>query len=520
MISPTDEIIACLDATNSPKQTQSKTLLDICSAIELFHTPDNEGFATIAVNSHKENWPLRSKGFRGWIRKSFFDKTNSSPSSQAVEDTLSTLEGKAQFKGPESEVYLRVACFDETVYIDLADDAWRCVEVTKDGWRVLDNSPVKFRRPKGMLPIPEPRAGDPIEYIKRLRALLNMETDDDFKLIVSFIMCAFTNGPYPVLVPNGEQGTGKSTLVRAIRSLVDPNSSPLRREPKNADDLMVGAKNNWIVAFDNVSRLSDELSDDICRLSTGGGLSKRELYTDDGEIVLNAKRPCILNGIEEFVTRGDLADRSIVLSLPVIPEEERVREEIFWKSFEEARPGLLGAICTAISIGIRDKNTFKLSKSPRLADAFHWVSSVETAFGWPRESCVTSLFANQVRSTETVVSSSPLFKAIYKYAKQNFEGAPQLLLDNIKSDASQSELKYLPANAISLGNKLRRLCPSAKKLGVYIAFSRTGSQRKISLRMVEDWPVIDVTLVTDTRRFAPSYDVNDDDDGNFSNHPI
>jgi len=39
-----------------------------------------------------------------------------------------------------------------------------------------------------------------------------------------------TRGPYPVLCLAGEQGTGKSTLARLVRSLIDPASAPLRSE--------------------------------------------------------------------------------------------------------------------------------------------------------------------------------------------------------------------------------------------------------------------------------------------------
>ena len=77
---------------------------------------------------------------------------------------------------------------------------------------------------------------------------------------------------------------------------------------------MIAARNSWVLAFDNVSSVPDWLSDAFCRLSTGGGLATRMLYTDDDEILFDAQRPVLLTGIEEVATRGDLLDRSLMCS--------------------------------------------------------------------------------------------------------------------------------------------------------------------------------------------------------------
>jgi hypothetical protein len=42
----------------------------------------------------------------------------------------------------------------------------------------------------------------------------------------------------------------------------------------------------------------------------------RQLYTDQDEMLFDAARPIILNGIEEVITRPGLADRSFFLTLP------------------------------------------------------------------------------------------------------------------------------------------------------------------------------------------------------------
>ena len=117
------------------------------------------------------------------------------------------------------------------------------------------------------------------------------------------------HGPYPVLVLSGEQGSAKSTFSKILRALLDPNAAPLRALPREDRDLFIAATNSHLLTFDNVSGLPSGISDTLCRLATGGGFAVRQLYTDQDEVIFDAPRPVILNGIEDIVTRPDLADR-------------------------------------------------------------------------------------------------------------------------------------------------------------------------------------------------------------------
>src|SRR5207247_939244 len=152
--------------------------------------------------------------------------------------------------------------------------------------------------------------------LSELRQFINVKDDDDWKLLVAFLTAALRpKGPYPVLVLHGEQGSAKSTTARVLRAMVDPNSSPLRSEPRDGRDLMIAANNACLVCFDNLSRIPRWLSDCICRLATGGGFSTRALYTNEEEALFDAQRPVIITGIEELASRGDLLERSIILYL-------------------------------------------------------------------------------------------------------------------------------------------------------------------------------------------------------------
>jgi hypothetical protein len=102
------------------------------------------------------------------------------------------------------------------------------------------------------------------------------------------------------------------------------------------------------VALDAVSCFPTWISATLCRRATGGGFAVRQLYTDQDEVLFDAARPVILNGIEDIVTRPDLADRAVFLTLEPIPEERRRPEAELWAVFEAERPGILGVLLDAV----------------------------------------------------------------------------------------------------------------------------------------------------------------------------
>ena len=177
-----------------------------------------------------------------------------------------------------------------------------------------------------------------------MRSFLNVASDTDFVLAVSWVLAGLRDrGPYPVLVLSGEQGSAKSTFAAILRALLDPNAAPLRALPREDHDLFIAANNGHVLAFDNVSGLPAWISDTLCRLATGGGFAARQLYTDQDEVLFDACRPVILNGIEDIVSRPDLADRALFLTLEPIAEEKRRSEAELWLGVRDRAPAHPGS---------------------------------------------------------------------------------------------------------------------------------------------------------------------------------
>jgi hypothetical protein len=185
-------------------------------------------------------------------------------------------------------------------------------------------------------------------------------------LVVAWLLGALrAGGPYPVLAIAGEQGSAKTVLSKFLRALIDPSVAPVRALPRDERELFIAASNGHVLAFDNLSGLPPWLSDTLCRLTSGGAFSTRRLFTDQDEILFTAARPIILNGIEDIVTRPDLADRAILLTLAPIAERQRRPEHALWREFELARPYILGALLDAAAHGLQMLPQVRLQQLPR-----------------------------------------------------------------------------------------------------------------------------------------------------------
>jgi hypothetical protein len=129
--------------------TQADILIELVQTAELFHNPDGAGFVDLDINGHRETWPIRAKGFRRWLARRFFEETGGAPSSEALQSALNVIEARAHFDAPERLVHIRVGGLDGRLYLDLGGETWRAVEIDVNGWRVIDNPPVRFRRASG-----------------------------------------------------------------------------------------------------------------------------------------------------------------------------------------------------------------------------------------------------------------------------------------------------------------------------------------------------------------------------------
>ena len=301
-----------------------------------------------------------------------------------------------------------------------------------------------------MRPLPVPEKGGSIDD---LRQFLNLRDDNDFVLIVAWLLAAFRpQGPYAVLAVSGGQGSAKSSLSKLVRSLVDPNVSPVRSIPSKVHDIFIAAKSGHVVPFDNISSLSNWISDALCQLATGAGYVARQLRTDSDQVFFEASRPIILNGIGGFIDRSDLADRTIFVSLPPIssyrPEDELRRE------FDAAQPRILGALLDAVAYGLRTLPTVCPDNRWRMADFAKFATACEGAFRTPG-TFAAAYSNNREQAIGEMLDADPIADAVVELMKATakWQGTAAQLLEALAkvagSGARERGWPKIPGHAIS-----------------------------------------------------------------------
>lgn len=459
---------------------------DLC---DLFHDGDGRAFADVRQEAHRETHPLRARSFARILRAAFFAEHERGVCETAVRDAVATLEGFAFRDGPVREVFVRFGRDAATgkVYLDLGDPLWRAVQIDENGWRVVAEVPVRFVRPAGLRPLPEPSArppgAKPALDLAAWKRFVHVDEKDRPVVRAWLVAAILVQGPYVTLVLLGEQGSGKSTTARVIRILVDPVKAPLRSPPREERDIVIAAGNGGLVAFDNISYLSDSLADAMCRLSTGAGFGTRALYTDDEEFLFEGKRPQLLNGISNFISRDDLGDRSAVLKIPVL--DSREPEVEFWAAFEAAKPGLLADLLDLTSATLAclpgAKALLEGEEIPRMADFARIGVAADLAAGG------TGLgFLDRYRELHRgqegeVLTSDSVGALVLGFLKpgEEWTGTATELLDALgKDDAAR---RRLPKTPRGLTAALDRLKPALRRVGIYFERAERGEDRGVRL---------------------------------------
>ncbi|MDP9474951.1 MAG: DNA polymerase [Actinomycetota bacterium] len=468
------------DGPDGPN-TQSAVLVRFGEEADLFHSPDGETYATVEAEGHRETHAVRSKGLRLWLVHRFYEQFGKPPGPQALQDALGVLEAKALFEGEEHPVYVRVAEHEGAVYVDLTNEAWEAVKITPEGFEVVSDPPVRFRRRKGMLALPHPVKGGKVDA---LRQFVNVRDEAAWCLLLAWLVQAFRpKGPYPILILQGEQGSAKTTLARILKAIVDPSTAPVRSAPRGEHDLVIAANNSWVVALDNLSGLPPWLSDALCRLSTGGGFGTRKLYENDEETLFDATRPVVLNGITEVATRADLLDRSIILALLKILEEDRMPEDELWRKFRDALPGILGGIFEAVSIALRNLPETTLPRLPRMADFALFATAAEEGLGMKPGEFMETYDGSRKETNELALESDSVAVAVVKLmeGKDEWVGTASKLLNELRllTDETVRRTRTWPQTPHHLAGRLTRLAPVLRGEGIGVEnLERKAGERK------------------------------------------
>jgi len=469
-------------------QSQSTRLVDMVlhnPKVTLFKDEYGEACVRIPIAGHDEIWPCKSAAFTRWLGSEFYKLTQGKtvPGRESIKDAIGLFEGRAINEGEEHQLFNRVARTPDALWYDLADKDWRAVRITKEGWSVETSTPLLFRRFSHLGAQVEPTRGGRVQDVL---PFVNVTDPDQQMLFMVHLVAGFIPGwPHPALYVYGPQGSAKSTLSRIDRKLLDPSKIEIVSLTRHEGDLAQQLSHHHHLSFDNVSELPHWIADLLCRAITGSGFSKRELYTNDDDVIRYVMANLGLNGINIASSRADLLERCLLLKLERMDKSDRKQEYELMSAFEAARSRILGGIFDAVSRAMTLVSTVQLDELPRMADFTRWGCAIAEALEEGGQQRFLRAYLQNVNSqSEVVVNDNTTAMLVMKILETHggyWVGMPDELFKLFK-DTAMTEMivdRELPGSASALMRELNRLKTAFEEMGYEIS---SNSDRLVTLK--------------------------------------
>ena len=436
-----------------------------------------EGFVILAV---------RSQAYRDWFFAQYYAAHDALPSSHAFRTILHHLEAQANNDSDNRRlsVFRRVGSrgqgfIPDQILLDLANSEGQFVEISPDGWRVTAGTNALLQTSLSARELPAPLHGpedappDPAATLETLRACLNLSSRADWLRCLAWLLAALRpTGPFPILILQGPPGSGKTSAARLLRFLIDPSTAPFTPFPHNTRHLLSLARHNWVLAFDHIGKLSPQLGDALCRLSTGVGVLVPETPLPDptrDPLLKHLSRPMIFTVTDKWSPAPDFAGRALAVTLPEIPNTNRRADTDLLTTYSDAYPHLLGALCSAVATALQRVSAVRFSEATRQAGAQAWAMAAAPALG-----CTEA----EMQQAFTGPTAHPLVQSIEALLIPQglWTGTAADLLPHLAPSTEYQTPK-------GLSQHLKTAAPRLASAGIQLAFSRSRrGDRIIELR--------------------------------------
>jgi hypothetical protein len=489
------------DSGTKNVESKQKAIIDFVLERDpkLFKTSQGDPYIQLDEKDNGVVHPLKGSGFSYWLRGTYWKKMMKIIPKETVSQVIELLSSIAVQDGEVVELFNRIAGIDDTLFYDLCDDKGQVVEVTASGWTVKTTPQALFKRLTHQLIQKFPdKDGD----INLIFSYLNIGDDNQKLLLKAYLVSTLIpDMPHPIPIVFGPHGSAKSTFLRVLRKIIDPSKLELLTFPKKTAELIQILDHHWCPYFDNVSGLSCEESDELCKACTGGGMSKRRLYTDDDDVIYFFKRCVALNGINNIAYRPDLLSRSLMFKLDRIEPSTRKEERIFWEEFEKDLPKILGGVFDVLSGAMANYETAELRPTSRLADFERWGFAIAKAMDHTEQEFADAYEKCLEEQNDAAIESNDVAYVLTKFvdglAKGYFEGEAQTLLGSLDEKAGplgvNTNNNYWPRNPATLGRKLNEITNNLLDAGYSLERSR-GTTRTIRIESPEYKKSIKETL--------------------------
>lgn len=469
--------------------------------ITLFKDQYEDGYVVIKVDDHSEIWSVRGKNYSNLLYHKFYEAYDKIPQGESVRQAMQMSQSLASIKGQEYPLHLRVARTEDNIWYDLTNEKWQAIKVTSEGWDVVDNPPILFRRLKSSAPQVLPQKGGDI---KQLLKFINLKDPEDEILILVYLVSTLIYGiPHVILVFAGDKGAAKSTAMRVSKRLIDPSAEDLLTMQRSEEGLCLQLRNNYCACYDNLEVLSTMQSNTLCKASTGGAITIREFYQQYDEIVLKLFCCPMVNGINVVVTKEDLIDRCMLFNLERIDPKQRKEESEFWADFEKVRPSILGGMFDTLTEAMRIKPTVELEGLGRMADFYKWGYAIAEALGYSGDAFIQAYQKNIDQGTEEALYNDPVASAIILLGNEQnireWSGSPTRLLETLSEISGiDRHSKDWPTSVSAFSKRIKKAKSSLAAVNIKVELIKSGDRKiNIEFRNKMEKNVSNVSMVSE-----------------------
>jgi hypothetical protein len=473
--------------------------------VELFKDQLNNPFAAVRINGHIETIPVpasNSGKFKMWICKIYYEKEHKVLSNgETIAAVHNTLRAKALFGNFTNTLSLRVSNGHDdskkTIYYDLTNKEWQVVKITESGWSVENSNdiPIMFRRYQNQRAQVIPSKNYSANIFDMFLNTINIEDDEGKRLLLKcYIITLFIPDiAKAALMLHGPESAGKTACQELIKSVVDPSVIPTLTFPRDIDGLIQQFSHNYLAYYDNVSILPEWLSDALCRAVTGTGFSKRELYSDDDDVIYQFLRCIGFNGINLAATKSDLLDRGIIMGLKRIDDKKRreLKGEIL-PEFEKILPQLLGFIFDILVkiLKVMNSGGIIMKAKSRMADFEKYAEVISQCMGYEPMRFINAYHENKKLRTDNVLETSPIARAVIEFmeTREKWRGTTPELLAELESVASKLKIntqreKLWPKAANVLARRLNEIRSNLEEVGILVNDTKDPVKRTVILEI-------------------------------------
>lgn len=441
----------------------SKKLFEkICGHDSFVHTSQDEEYSIVSVDNHKEVLKIDSQTYRHLIEYRLYI-ADEDASKTSIDKIVQLARLHAKYKGKEQQIHHRIAEYNGHIYYDLCNSNWEAIRITPQGWKTVHPKKVLFERYSMQEPQVVPRNGGNLKLIRKY--IRNVPRGFELLFIVHIVLCFIPNITHAPIILQSEKGSGKTTITTMLKKIIDPCGAYSMTLPKKESDMYLVLRENYLANFDNVSYISQEISNALCKAVTGTVEARRKLYTDGDLYSFAVKNSIIINGISFITLRDDLVDRSIALELVKPDENIKMADSKFWSDFDADLPFILGWIFDTISKALSLYSTSIPKTRFRLEDYAQWGHAIAEAQGGYGQKYLNALDKNVILKNKQLIAMDALASAVIVYLRRlpsnHWEGRPLELmheLENVaKSEKLISKQAYWPKTPQSLTVRLKKV---------------------------------------------------------------